>query len=244
MRSRNSKRSQTNSGSCIGRCIVIIDKIISADKFASLLQDGMTIMVGGFMSCGTPQKLMDIICEKGIKNLTVIGNDSGLPNDGIGKLIAAGCVTKLIASHIGLNPQTGQLMHEDKIEVCLVPQGTLVERIRAGGAGLGGVLTPTGLGTEVAVGKDIIEVDGKEYILEKPLRADMALLFGSSVDFLGNIFYKGTTRNFNPIMATAADTVVVESQKLVNVGEIQGECIATPGIFVDYIVKGGAENGL
>lgn len=213
-------------------------KKITAQEAASHLKDGMTVMIGGFMSNGTPEILIDALIEKGIKDLTIIANDSGTPETGIGKLIAAGLVKKLIASHIGLNPLTGQLMNEGRLEVLLVPQGTLIEQIRAAGAGLGGVLTPTGLGTTVAEGKEVITVDGKEYLLEKPIHADVALLRGSIVDEGGSIFYKGTTRNFNPYMATAADLVIVAAEELVPVGDIPAENIATPGIFVDYIVGG------
>lgn len=213
-------------------------KKITAEQAAAFVKDGMTVMIGGFMSNGTPQILMDALVAKGVKDLTIIANDSGTPGDGIGKLIAAGAVKKLIASHIGLNPQTGQLMNDGVVEVCLVPQGTLAERIRAAGAGLGGVLTPTGLGTEVAVGKEIVIIDGKEFLLEKPLRADVALLRGSIIDEEGNIFYKGTTRNFNPMMATAADLVIAAAEEMVPAGDIPGENVVTPGIFVDYVVGG------
>ena len=213
-------------------------KQIDAKQAADLVQDGMCVMIGGFMSVGTPEILVDALVEKGVKNLTVIANDSGTPGTGIAKLIAAGAVKKLIATHIGLNPLAGQLMNEGKMEVELVPQGTLVEQIRAGGAGLGGVLTPTGLGTDVAKEKPLIEIDGREYLLEKPIRADVALLRGSIVDEGGNIFYYGTTRNFNPVMATAADVVIAAAEEIVPLGEIAGEHIVTPGIFVDYMVGG------
>lgn len=198
----------------------------------------MTVMIGGFLSCGTPEILMDALVERGIGNLTVIANDAGTPGTGIAKLIAAGLVKKLIATHIGMNAQAGQMMNDGALEVELVPQGTMAERIRAGGAGLGGVLTPTGLGTEVAAGKEIIVVDGRQYLLEKPLHADAALLRGSLVDEDGNIFYKGTTRNFNPMMAMAADLVIVGAERVVSVGEIAAEHVVTPGIFVDCIVGG------
>ncbi len=213
------------------------NKSITAQAAADLIQDGMTLMIGGFMSNGTPEILMDALVEKGVKNLTVIANDSGTPGTGIGKLIAAGAVKKLIATHIGLNPLTGQLMNEGKIEVVLVPQGTLAEQICAGGAGLGGVLTPTGLGTAVADGKEIVTVDGKEFLLEKPLRADVALLRASIADEDGSLFYKGTTRNFNPMMATAADLVIAAAEEIVPRGGIIPENIVTPGIFVKYVVS-------
>ena len=213
-------------------------KQIDAKQAVDLIQDGMTLMIGGFMSNGTPEILMDALVEKGVRDLTIIANDSGTPDTGIGKLVAAGAVKKLIASHIGLNPQTGQLMNEGVIEVTLVPQGTLAEQVRAGGAGLGGVLTPTGLGTDVANGKEVLTIDGKDFLLEKPLRADVALLRGSIVDESGNMYYRGTTRNFNPLMAMAADTVIVAAEELVPLGQIQPEHVVTPGIFVDYIVGG------
>ena len=212
--------------------------VISAKAAAELITDGAVLMIGGFMSNGTPEILIDALIKKGIKDLTVIANDSGTPDTGIGHLVNAGAVRKLIVSHIGLNPVAGKLMNEGKIEVKLVPQGTLIEQIRAGGAGLGGILTPTGLGTEVANGKDVIQVNGKEYLLEKPLKADFALIQASRADEKGNLFYKATTRNFNPVMATAAETVIVAAQEIVPAGEIEAEHVVTPGIFVDYMVGG------
>lgn len=216
------------------------NKTITAQAAADLVKDGMTVMIGGFMSNGTPEILMDALVAKGVKDLTVIANDGGTPGTGIGKLIAAGAVSKLIASHIGLNPLTGQLMNEGKMEVVLVPQGTLAEQIRAGGAGLGGVLTPTGLGTAVAEGKAVITVAGKEYLLEQPLRADVALLRASVADEDGSLFYKGTTRNFNEVMATAADLVIAAAEEIVPRGGIIPETIVTPGIFVNHLVGGEA----
>lgn len=213
-------------------------KQIDAKEAAGLVKDGMTVMIGGFMSNGTPEILIDALVEKGVRNLTVISGDAGTPGKGIGKLVDAGAIKKLIASHIGLNPIAGRLMNEGSMEVILVPQGTLVECIRAGGAGLGGVLTPTGLGTSVANGKEIITVDGREYLLEKPLKADVALLRGSVVDSVGNIFYKGTTRNYSPFMAMAAETVIVAAEEIVPAGDIPGENVVTPGILVDYVVGG------
>lgn len=213
-------------------------KKVSPQEAVASIHDGAVIMIGGFMSNGTPEILIDALIEKGTKDLTVIANDSGTPDTGIGRLVKVGAVKKLIASHIGLNPLTGQLMNEGKMEVQLVPQGTLAEQIRAGGAGLGGILTPTGLGTEVQSGKDIVEVDGESYLLEKPLKADYALIRASVADEKGNLFFKATTRNFNPMMATAAETVIAASEEIVPTGEIQAEAIATPGIFVDYLVGG------
>lgn len=198
----------------------------------------MTIMVGGFLGCKNPFKLVDALVEKGVKDITLIANDTAFPEVGIGKLIVNKQVKKLIASHIGTNRETGNQMNSGELEVELVPQGTLAERIRAAGAGLGGVLTPTGIGTVVAEGKRIIEVDGKEYLLEKPLRADVALIVGAKVDKKGNVRYAKATRNFNPLMATAADLVIVEADEIVEVGELDPDDVMTPGIFVDYIVGG------
>jgi len=217
-------------------------KIINIEDAVSKIEDGMTIMIGGFLGVGTPHTIIDAIVKKGTKNLTIISNDTGLKDNGVGRLVYNNMVKKVITSHIGTNPETGRQMNEKKIEVELVPQGTLAERIRSGGAGLGGVLTPTGIGTIVAEGKKIIEVDGKEFLLEKPLRADVAILLGNSVDTKGNIIYSNTARNFNPIMATAADTVIVEAENIVEVGNMNPNEIVTPRIFVDHIV-GSDYNG-
>ncbi|MCG7587219.1 3-oxoacid CoA-transferase subunit A, partial [Photobacterium sp. OFAV2-7] len=182
-------------------------KSISKSGIAELLHDNMTIMIGGFMANGAPEGLIDLLLENNISNITLISTDTGTPETGSGRLIKAKRVSKLYASHIGLNPETGNQMNTGTLDVELVPQGTLAERIRAGGAGLGGVLTPTGLGTLVAENKQVINIDGTDFLLEKPIRADLALIRGSVVDTKGNVFYKRTTQNFNPRMATAADTV-------------------------------------
>lgn len=210
-------------------------KIIQKEEIRNHLFDGMSIMVGGFMCIGTPELIIDEIVNSDVKNLTIICNDAGLPGQGVGKLITNGQVKKLIASHIGLNPEAGTLMSENKLEVLLTPQGTLVEQIRAGGAGLGGVLTKTGIGTIVEEGKAIIQVQGTDYILEEPLRADLAILYGTEVDAFGNVIYTATTRNFNPIMATATDTVIVQARTIKE--ELNPDYIMTPHIFVDYVVK-------
>lgn len=214
------------------------NKIVSLEEAMELIHDGQTIMVGGFMTCGTPEILMDGIVKKGARGLTGICNDGGVPGKGIGKLIQAKLLKKLIATHIGLNPQAGEQMNAGELEIELVPQGSFAEKIRAGGAGLGGVLTPTGLGTEVEAGKQKLTLEGKEYLVELPLKADVALIRGSIVDKAGNVFYNGTTRNFNPMMATAATTVICAAEKIVEVGEIGPNYVMTPGIFVDYIVGG------
>ncbi|GEP65973.1 acetyl-CoA--acetoacetyl-CoA transferase subunit alpha [Clostridium beijerinckii] len=214
------------------------NKIKSVSEVIEFIKDDMTVMIGGFMAVGTPEILIDAILEKGVKNLTIIANDTGLPDKGIGKLIVNKRVKKVIASHIGLNPETGRQMNNKELIVALVPQGTLAEQIRCGGAGIGGFLTETGVGTICEEGKQKLKVKDKEYLLELPLRADIALIGGSIADTQGNIFYKGSTRNFNPLMATAADLVIAGAERIVEAGELDPNHVMTPGIFVDYIVGG------
>lgn len=211
------------------------NKTVTAEQAVSGIKDGAVIMFGGFLGCGTPEVLIDALLEKGVKDITVICNDTATPTTGVGRLVAAKRVRKVIASHIGTNPETGAQMNSGETEVELIPQGTLAERIRCAGYGLGGVLTPTGLGTEAEKGKEIIVSNGKSYLLEKPLKADFAILGASLADKSGNLFFKGTTKNFQPLMATAADTVIVYAEKLVETGEIDPDTVDTPGIFVDYI---------
>ncbi|CUU48577.1 acetate CoA-transferase subunit alpha [Clostridium beijerinckii] len=214
------------------------NKIKSVSEVIEFIKDDMTLMIGGFMAVGTPEILIDAILEKGVKNLTIIANDTGLPDKGIGKLIVNKRVKKVIASHIGLNPETGRQMNNKELIVDLVPQGTLAEQIRCGGAGIGGFLTETGVGTICEEGKQKLKVKDKEYLLELPLRADIALIGGSIADTQGNIFYKGSTRNFNPLMATAADLVIAGAERIVEAGELDPNHVMTPGIFIDYIVGG------
>ena len=210
-------------------------RIVSAKEAVSRIKDGSTVMVGGFLSCGTPDKLIDALVEQNSKNLTMICNDTSFPNVDKGKLIVNKQVKKVITTHIGTNPETGRQMNEGEIEVELNPMGTLVERIRAKGAGLGGILAPTGVGTIVEEGKKTLEVDGKKFIFEKPLGADCALIYGTKVDKYGNVSYEGTTRNFNTVMATAADTVIVQADEIVDC--INPNEVVIPGIFIDCIVK-------
>jgi acetate CoA/acetoacetate CoA-transferase alpha subunit len=217
-----------------------MNKFVTLEEAVEKVQDGMTVMVGGFLGCGSPHRIIDKLVQRGVKNLTLVCNDSGFPEIGVGKLVVNKQLKKVVVSHIGTNPETGRQMHAGEIEVVLVPQGTLAEQIRAGGAGLGGVLTPTGLGTVVEEGKQRIEVDGSVYLLEKPLRADVALIAGETVDAYGNIVYYGAARNFNSVMATAADVVIVEAEKVVEVGALDPNHVVTPGIFVTHIVNGGA----
>lgn len=211
-------------------------KSISLDKAVALIPDGASLMIGGFMGVGTPEPLMDELVRQNRRGLTVIANDTAMPGVGIGKLIAAGCVAKVVASHIGLNPETQQKMIAGEIEVELVPQGSLAERIRAGGHGLGGILTPTGVGTLAAEGKQTVEVDGKTYLLELPIKADFALINAKDADYTGNLAYALTARNFNPLMAMAARCVMVRAENIVPVGVIPPDHVMTPAPVVDYII--------
>jgi acetate CoA/acetoacetate CoA-transferase alpha subunit len=198
----------------------------------------MTIMVGGFLGAGAPNRIMDLIAESDLKDLTLICNDTAFTEVGVGKLVVERKLKKVIASHIGTNKETGRQMNSGELIVDLVPQGTLAERVRAGGAGLGGILTETGVGTIVENGKEKITVDGKTFLLETPLKADVAIIFGNIVDKKGNVFYKGSDRNFNPLMAAAAKKVIVEADEIVEIGEIKAENIVTPSILVNHIVSG------
>lgn len=210
--------------------------IITTEEVISKIKDGMVLMIGGFMAGGSPLTILEALSKSNIKDLTVICNDTSTPVKGIGLLIKNKQVKKLITSHIGTNPLTVEQYNNKEIEIEFVPQGTLIERVRAGGSGLGGVLTPTGIGTIVENGKQKVNVAGKDFLLETPLKSDIALVGASIGDKSGNLFYKGTTQNFNPIIATAADIVIAEVNELVEVGQIQPECVHTPGIFVDYLV--------
>jgi len=231
--------------------VILLSKIVSVEDAVSKIQDGATVMFGGFMGCGNAHKVIAVLARSGKKDLTMICNDASMPNGpdgddyyGVAKLIHNRQVKKLIASHVGLNPEVAAQMNEGTLEVVLIPQGSMVEMIRAGGAGLGGVITPTGLGTIVEEADHVhgkIEIDGKTYLVEKPLRADVAVIDGYKIDKCGNVWYKGTTRNFNHAMATAADLVIAEAGSIVEVGEILPEDVVTPGVFVDYIVQGGKD---
>lgn len=212
------------------------DKRIKISQVAQYFNDGMTIMVGGFMGIGTPPRLIAALLDSGVKELTLICNDTAFVDTGIGPLITNGRVKKVIASHIGTNPETGRRMIAGEIDVELVPQGTLTERIRCGGAGLGGVLTPTGVGTVVEEGKQKITQNGIDYLLELPLRADLALIQAHTADLFGNLTYELTARNFNPLIALAADRVIVEPDALVNIGDIAPDVVVTPGALINHIV--------
>jgi acetate CoA/acetoacetate CoA-transferase alpha subunit len=209
---------------------------VSLEQSVAIIPDGASLMIGGFMGVGTPERVVDEIVRQKKRDLTVIANDTASPGRGIGKLVSAKLLRKAIVSHIGLNSETQRQMMEGKLEVELVPQGTLIERIRAGGYGLGGILTQTGMGTPVEEGKQHIKVDGKDYLLEVALRADFALVQAFLADYLGNLSYALTARNFNPIIAMAADTVVVNADNIVPIGVISPDHVVTPAAVVDYVI--------
>ena len=213
-------------------------KIISAAEAAAKVQAGMTVMVGGFLGCGTSQSLVDQVLADGTKDLTLVCNDTAFPDSGVGKLVVSRQFKRVIVSHIGTNPETGRQMNANELAVDLVPQGTLAERIRSAGFGLGGILTPTGVGTPVEAGKQKLTIDGKDYLLELPIKADVALVKAYKADKAGNLVFRKAARNFNPLMATAADLVIVEAQNIVEIGEIDPDEVMTPGIFVNYLVQG------
>ena len=213
-----------------------MSKFISIEEAVVKVKDGMTIMIAGFLANGTPNKIVDALAKSNVKNLTLICNDTAYPDRGVGQLITNKQVRKVITSHIGTNSSSSEQYNSGELEIEFCPQGTLAERVRAGGNGLGGVLTQTGLGTLVAEGKPVIEVDGKSYLLEKPLRADLALIRASKGDKSGNLVYHGTSQNFNPMMALAADLVIAEIENLVEIGSIEPENVRTPAMFVHHIV--------
>lgn len=213
-----------------------MSKVIAITEIKKHLFDGMTILFGGFMGVGTPSRLIQAILDSEVKDLTIIGNDTAFIDTGVGPLISNKRVKKVIASHIGTNAETGRQMIAGEIEVELVPQGTLIERIRAGGAGLGGILTPTGVGTIVEKGKQVIELDSKKYLIERPIRADIAIIGAHLADKKGNLTYQLTTRNFNPIIAFAADRTFVEPDEIVEVGTIDPNHVMTPAAVIDYII--------
>jgi acetate CoA/acetoacetate CoA-transferase alpha subunit len=211
-------------------------KAIGIKESVAMIPDGSSVMIGGFMAVGTPERAIDELVRQSKRDLTVIANDTATPGNGIGKLIAARLVRKAIVSHIGLNPETQRQMLAGEIEVELVPQGTLIERIRAGGYGLGGVLTQTGIGTPAEAGKQRIDVNGKSYLLEIALQADFALVQAFLADYLGNLSYALTARNFNPVIAMAAGTVIACADNIVPVGVISPDHVGTPAPVVDYLI--------
>ncbi|WP_019153370.1 CoA transferase subunit A [Robertmurraya massiliosenegalensis] len=212
-------------------------KVTTLVHALSFINDGCVLMFGGFGGVGNPPSLINGILEKGVKDLTLIGNDAGFPEIGIGRLVSAERVKKIITTHIGSNPCAGKLMVEGKMEVEFCPQGILAERIRAGGAGLGGILSDIGIGSMIDNGKEKIEIDGKTYLIERPLRADVAIVHAKKADTFGNLVYDKSARNTNPLVATAGQITIAEVDEIVAPGELDPECIISPGIYVDYIVQ-------
>lgn len=215
-----------------------MSKVATRQEALEKFANGQTIMIGGFLAVGTPESLVDGLIEKKVNDLTVIANDTGFVDKGVGKLVVNKQTKKVIVSHIGTNPETGRQMNAGEMDVELVPQGTLAERIRSAGAGLGGILTPTGVGTIVEEGKQILTIAGKKYILELPLHADLALIKAAKADTSGNLVYRRSSRNFNPLMAMAADFVIVEAEEIVDVGALDPDEVMTPGVLVHMIIKG------
>jgi acetate CoA/acetoacetate CoA-transferase alpha subunit len=211
-------------------------KTIALDEAVAMIPDGATLMIGGFMGVGTPERVIDELVRQRKGDLTVIANDTASPGVGIGKLVHAKLVQKVIASHIGLNRETQKQMVDGEIGVDLVPQGTLIERIRAAGCGLGGILTRTGVGTVVQKGKRRIEIDDQTYLVETALRADFALVHAFLADHLGNLSYALTARNFNPVIAMAGATVIATADHIVPVGVIAPDHVVTPAPLVDYLI--------
>lgn len=210
-------------------------KFITAHEALQFFKDGLTIMVGGFLNCGNPQTVIDEILKTDLKDFTLIANDTSVPDDSRGKLVVAHKIKKAIVSHIGTNPETVRQYNAKEIEIDLQPQGSLAERIRAAGAGLGGILTPVGLNTLVAENKRIITIDNKEYLLETPLKADIAIIYATYADKFGNLAFHGSTKNFNVLMPMATDLVIVEAENISD-EPLSPDNIVVPGIFVDYMI--------
>ncbi|WP_440896040.1 CoA transferase subunit A [Amphibacillus sp. Q70] len=214
-------------------------KVVTLEDALKDIKDGATIMIGGFLVNGTPHKLINYLVERNLKDITLISNDTATEELAHGRLVKNKQIKKLYASHIGTNKETGKQMYDGTMEVTLIPQGTLIEQIRAGGFGLGGVLTKTGIGTLVEDDKQIVEVDGEKYLLEKPFKADFSLIFADTADEHGNLKYKGSENNFNHLMATASKVTIVEARHIVKEGDMDPNNVDTPGMFIDYVVKGG-----
>lgn len=216
-----------------------MNKVKTLDQAVRSIKNDDVIMVGGFMTVGTPELLVDAVVAKNLTGLTIVCNDAGVPGKGAGKFVRQGSVKTFYASHVGLNPEFGKAMTEGRIEAVLVPQGTLAERIRAAGVGLGGILTPTGVGTEVENGKKKIEVDGRPYLLEPPIKGDVALIKAHRADRAGNVIFRKSAQNFNPLMAMACEYVVVEAEHIEDTGTMDPDHVMLPGIFVDAVVQAG-----
>jgi acetate CoA/acetoacetate CoA-transferase alpha subunit len=220
-----------------------MSKTLRVANAVEAIPHGSTLMIGGFMGVGSPVRLIDELVRQGKSDLTIIANDTARPGVAIGKIIVARLARRIITSHIGTNPETQRQMLAGELEVELVPQGTLAERIRAGGHGLGGVLTPTGIGTTVEQGKRTLEIDGRTFLLEMPLRAQFALVNARRADHIGNLAYAMTARNFNPLIAMAADVVIAEPQEIVPVGVLAPDEVMTPAVLVDFLIARERRNG-
>lgn len=222
---------------------MVAKPVISAQEAAAKIKEGDALMVGGFMACGSPHTIIEALLKQGTKQLTLVCNDAGIHDNktgkvtGVGHLVNAKAFRKVIASHIGLNQELQRQMNAGETEVELVPQGTLAEKIRSAGVGLGGFLTPTGIGTEVEQGKQVITIEGRPYLLELPLKADIAILKAKKADRAGNLVYAATARNFNPMMAMAAGLVIAEAEEIVEIGELDPNLVQTPSIFIDFLVQ-------
>lgn len=219
-----------------------MNKVVAITEAVTYIKSGSTLMYGGFGGIGNPPTLIEAILESEIDDLILIGNDTAFPNVGIGQLITAGRAKKLIASHIGSNPNAGKLMHENKLEIEFSPQGTLVERIRAGGTGLGGILVDIGVDGLVAEDKEQVEIDGRTLLVEKPLIADVSIVYAKKADTYGNLIFDKSARNTNPLVAMAGDITIVEADEIVELGALDPEAIVTPGAFVDMIVQSKGVN--
>lgn len=219
------------------------NKIISSDQAINLFFSGMTLMFGGFGGVGTPPKLVDILLETGASDLTLIGNDAGFPTIGIGKAVCTGRVKRLVASHIGSNPVAGQLMTDKKLVVEFSPQGTLAERIRAGGVGLGGILVDVGITSNIVTqNKQILSLDGREFILEPALTGDLSIVYAKKADPYGNLVFDKSARNTNPLVAMASTKTIVEVEEFVPLGHLDPEEIVTPGVYVDFMIQSEGVN--
>ncbi|WP_100372864.1 CoA transferase subunit A [Bacillus sp. FJAT-45037] len=214
-----------------------LNKVGTLKQAMSVIHDGSTVMFGGFGGVGNPPTIIKGMLEKGVKELTLIGNDSAFPHIGIGQIIKNKQAKKLIASHIGSNPVTGQLMVDGELEVEFSPQGTLAERIRAGGVGIPAFLTDVGLGSVIEEGKQKVRLDNKDYLLETALRADVSIIFAKKADTFGNLIYETSARNTNPLVAMAGAFTIVEVEEIVELGEIHPAQVMTPGIFVDLVIQ-------
>jgi acetate CoA/acetoacetate CoA-transferase alpha subunit len=220
----------------------MVSKIRTLEEALQAITDGSTLMYGGFGGIGTPPTIVEGLLQKGVKELTIIGNDTGFPHIGIGRLVTAGSVKKVITSHIGSNPNAGRRMEEGSMEIAFYPQGTLAEKIRAGGVGLGGVLVDVGIGTSIELGKETVIVDGRAYLIEPALTADVAIVHAKRADPFGNLVYDKSGRNFNPLVAMAGQLTIAEADEIVPLGELDPECIVTPGLFVDMVIPGKGVN--